>query len=322
MMFKNKSKIVLVAIFCMVAVCTSFLACSKNEGNANASTGTESSFSSSNTSKKKVKKAKLPTKPNAEEDFIVTLTNDNEGAQVTGYLGNGGGVYIPATIQGLPVKRVDMEIPRTAGVTSLVVSDGCEYVRVFSDKDEYGERTILEITNISLPDTVETYNLRNTMITEFEVPANAKRVGRLPITLEKITFRGVPEGIYEGALEGTQITNIELPEGMKYIENEAFINCEMLTSVILPNTITRIGEYKGDANVFANCIALKSINLPVSLELIGVGSFMNCTNLKELVIPESLTSIRNIYIKAFKGCSNLPLATQAKLKQLGYRDTF
>ena len=101
-----------------------------------------------------------------------------------------------------------------------------------------------------------------------------------------------------------------------------FINCEMLTSVILPNTITRIGGYKGDANVFANCIALKSINLPVSLELIGVGSFMNCTNLKELVIPESLTSIRNIYIKAFKGCSNLPLATQAKLKQLGYRDTF
>ena len=57
-MFKNKSKMVLVAIFCTVAVCTSFLACNKNEGNTNAGIGTESSFSSSNTSKKKVKKAK------------------------------------------------------------------------------------------------------------------------------------------------------------------------------------------------------------------------------------------------------------------------
>ncbi len=287
-MFKNKSVMAVVAIFCMVVACTSFWACSKNEGNAGS--GAEVGVSG-NTSKKKIKKAKLPTKPSAEEDFVVILTSDGTGAEVTGYVGKGGGVYIPATIQGMPVKRVDMEIPRTAGVTALVVSDGCEYVRVFSDKDAYGERTVLEITNVFLPDSVEVYNLRNTMITEFEVPANAKMVYRLPLTLEKVSFRGVQKEIYKGAFEGSQLTSIVLPEGMEKIQKEAFYNCTKL----------------------------ESINLPANLQEIAYEAFKNCSSLKNVTIPDSLVGKRcTIWRAAFEGCPNLPLTTQAQLKKLGY----
>lgn len=309
-MFKNKKGLAVVAVFCMVVVCTSFFACSKKDGSASAGSGTEAGV----VGKKKIKKAKLPTKPSAEEDFVVILTDDGTGAEVTGYVGKGGGVYIPATIQGMPVKRVDMEIPRTAGVTALVVSDGCEYVRVFSDKDAYGERTVLEITNVFLPDSVEVYNLRNTMITEFEVPANAKMVYRLPLTLEKVSFRGVQKEIYKGAFEGSQLTSIVLPEGMEKIQKEAFYNCTKLVSVTLPDSLLTIGD-----NAFAECTALESVNLPMNYWSIGEAAFKNCSSLKNVTIPDSLVGKPySIYRAAFEGCLNLPLATQARLKELGY----
>ncbi|MBR2362485.1 MAG: leucine-rich repeat domain-containing protein [Spirochaetaceae bacterium] len=321
-MFKNKKGMAVVAVFCMVVVCTSFFACSKKDGSASAGSGTEAGV----VGKKKIKKAKLPTKPNAETDFEVNLTSDSKGAKVTKYLGKGGGVYIPATIQGLPVKEVDIEISRTAGVTALVVSDGCEYVRVYSDKDEYGERTVLEITNISLPDSVETYNLRNTMITEFEVPASAKKVGRLPVTLEKVSFRGVPGEIYDGAFEGSLLTSVVLPEGMKRINREVFYNCKKLVSVTLPDSIEFIGSNKGDAGVFAECTSLESINLPAKLYAVYGPAFKNCSSLTKVDIPESLLpesgelfgKVKFYDTSAFEGCNSLPLATQAQLKDLGY----
>ncbi len=237
-MFCKKKATLLVAILCVFAV--SFVACSKKDAvSSGAATGADGATSQEVTkadkkaeekkakeSKKGSSEVKLPTTPNAEEDFIVKLTKDGTGAVVTGYKGKSGGVYIPATIQGLPVKEV-----------------------------------------------------RN-----------------MPPTLEKISFRGTPEVIKSGAFDDTKIKTITLPDSIKEIESQAFINC----------------------------IALESINLPASLEWVDGVTFTFCSNLKEIIIPDSLTSVR--FPKGgesvFGGCSSLPLATQARLKQLGYKGSF
>lgn len=305
-MFCKKKATLLVAILCVFAV--SFVACSKKDA---ASTGADGATSQEVTkadkkaeakkakaeakkakeSKKGSSKVKLPTTPNAEEDFIVELTEDGTGAVVTGYKGKSGGVYIPATIQGLPVKEVNLTSSPDNEVTAIVVSDGCTYFGVY-----YGNGSS-SIKYISLPDSVTEYRaIHYTSITEFEVPAGVKEVISLPPTLEKISFRGAPEEIGGSAFENN--TNIK--------------------TITLPDSIKGIGR-----DAFKNCIALESINLPASLEMINSSAFNECSNLKEIIIPDSLTSVDfEMWGTEFSGCSSLPLATQARLRQLGYEGRF
>ncbi len=312
-MFCKKKATLLVAIVCVFAV--SFVACSKKDAvSSGAATGADGATSQEVTkadkkaeekkakaeakkakeSKKGSSKVKLPTTPNAEEDFIVTLTEDGTGAIVTGYKGKSGAVYIPATIQGLPVKRVDLDLNTDNEITAIVVSDGCTYFAL----PDFDKRAS-SIKYISLPDSVTAYSaIQYTSITEFEVPAGVKVVNGMPDTLEKISFRGTPEKIGREAFWPSKIKTITLPDSIKSIGQQAF----------------------------RDCIALESINLPASLEEIGVSVFSGCSNLKEIIIPDSLTSLSFdpgiSGSRAFNGCSSLSLAMQARLKQLGYEGEF
>lgn len=307
-MFCKKKATLLVAIVCVFAV--SFVACSKKDAvSSGAATGADGATSQEVTkadkkaeekkakaeekkakeSKKGSSKVKLPTTPNAEEDFIVELTKDGTGAVVTGYKGKSGGVYIPATIQGLPVQKVYWSSDNE--VTALVIPDGC------TDFSLRWHNTSSSIKYISLPDSVTEYGgIGYSSVTEFEVPAGVKEVRKMPKTLEKISFRGTPEEIVGEAFGGnTKIKTITLPDSIRVINRRAFYECT----------------------------ALESINFPASLEKIDSFAFGDCENLKEIIIPDSLTSLKfNAEYPVFSGCSSLPLATQARLKQLGYKDSF
>lgn len=372
-MFCKKKATLLVAILCVFAV--SFVACSKKDAvSSGAATGADGATSQEVTkadkkaeakkakaeakkakeSKKGSSEVKLPTTPNAEEDFIVELTEDGTGAVVTGYKGKSGGVYIPATIQGLPVKEVEFDVvsDEFVLVNALVIPDGCTSVTIEKNKskgwlgedgwyEDYSRTVkidtnlsteILGITLLSLPDSVrECSGLEKTYITEFEVPASVQVFdGKLPDTLKKVSFRGAPRKI-SAKFGDTQITEIVIPEGVK--ELTGFADCKTLKTITLPDSIEMLGR-----DTFENCTALEVANLPANLKYIKQfdthGCFKNCSSLKELKIPESLTQIRfvkdisdGIYFieekgSHFVGCSYLPLATQARLKQLGYTGSF
>lgn len=65
---------------------------------------------------------------------------------------------------------------------------------------------------------------------------------------------------------------------MKEIGVYAFHNCLALKSVIIPNTVTKIG------NSFQYCGNLTKIEIPSSVTEIGTGCFGNCTNLTEIIV--------------------------------------
>lgn len=77
-------------------------------------------------------------------------------------------------------------------------------------------------------------------------------------------------------------------KGVKVIGNSAFLGCESLTNINIPNSVTNIGD-----GAFSGCNSLTSINIPNSVTYIGNSAFRECESLTNINIPNSVTNIGN-----------------------------
>ena len=112
-----------------------------------------------------------------------------------------------------------------------------------------------------------------------------------------------------------KLTSVTFPTGnLVEIGFQAFIQCEALTSIRLPNTVQIIGN-----RAFEGCSALTTINLPLSAR-IGDRAFTTCTALTTITIPtvNTLTWGENVFYRA-----RLNETLQADLRTRGkYTGTF
>ena len=97
------------------------------------------------------------------------------------------------------------------------------------------------------------------------------------------------------------LTSLTVPEGVTRIGNSAFEGCSSLSEIILPDSLREIGD-----NAFRSCTGLASILLPGGVERIGEGAFYGCTALASVIIPDSVTQIGK---DAFSGCKSLASVT-------------
>ena len=118
---------------------------------------------------------------------------------------------------------------------------------------------------------------------------------------EDITEFDVPEGIkYIGAFAFygcTNLKNVTLPDTVKIIREKAFCNCISLEEIILPNSLERI-----ENGAFLNCKSLKNIKLPEKMIIIEGNTFSGCTLLENIDLPQKLTEIKT---SAFEDCKSL-----------------
>ena len=77
----------------------------------------------------------------------------------------------------------------------------------------------------------------------------------------------------------------------------AFMNCTSLTSIVIPDSVTRICY-----QAFDGCSGLTSVVIPDSVTTIEGRAFQNCTSLTSITIPDSVTSIG---VGAFQDCDSL-----------------
>jgi len=314
---------------------------------------------SNKTASKGSASSKSPGKANPDKDFEYRLTYNGDKVEITKYIGSSGTVVIPQTIEGMPVEKLSavQDIKGNAGLLKAIakdvamtgndgifknavnvyVPDGINIERdVFKNCNRLKEVRLpndLEYIEISLFEgcgQLETVNMPSALkgiagyafkkckkLTEIDLPDNITIGGyvfeesgikniRLPSGIKTIVNNNTYNAIWIGMFKKSALESIIIPEGIEIIGPSAFEECTKLTSVSLPSTIKSIGI------------------LPVGLSITNGSTFRKCKNLTTLQISDSVSTIK------FDGTggyydfteTNLPLKTQARLKQLGYTYPF
>jgi hypothetical protein len=108
------------------------------------------------------------------------------------------------------------------------------------------------------------------------------------------------------------LVKVVLNNGLENIGENTFGQCSSLHHIIIPSSVTTIGD-----GAFTNCVSLATIVLNNGLQRIGVSAFNNCTSLRHIIIPPSVTTI-DVY--AFLGCINLEtVVLHEGLQKIGRR---
>ena len=82
-------------------------------------------------------------------------------------------------------------------------------------------------------------------------------------------------------LNGKEVTDLVIPEGVTHIGNFAFDYCTSLTSVTIPNGVTSIG-----VGAFMGCESMTSVTIPPSVDIIDGVAFIWCYNLNAVHISD------------------------------------
>ena len=108
---------------------------------------------------------------------------------------------------------------------------------------------------------------------------------------EAVIRRGVA-----GAEENTTITKVVVEEGVAVLYDRTFRRFYALETVELPSTLTTIGA--AGSCVFQSCTNLKNIVIPESVTVLGKGTFQECSSLESINIPAGVTRIESDCLRA------------------------
>lgn len=244
----------------------------------------------------------------------VTLTSKNCQYEILGTEGSrylkiyfikaNGVVRVPYNMT-VPIgdKKVSLSVKEVVAestnynVTKYIFEPGIEKLEIAGRYNPSVKSVIFEGDNTQ----VDIYFNGNYPLEEVKLPANITQ-------LEE----------YSSFANCKMLKSVILPEKLEEIPASLFEGCSALTTLVIPNTVTKIGKnaFKEsgltqitlpeslttiEASAFYKT-KLETITIPKNVTKIPTDCFYQCENLIRAMFPNTLTTID---ARAFRGCSNL-----------------
>lgn len=215
------------------------------------------------------------------------------------YTGDGPDLVLPAGTVGTADDLAGGSGANTGAFTRLLLPEGLRYIGSWSFAN------MKNLASVNLPDSLLRVGERAFYgcgkLTEAEDSPAA-------VTVEADAFLDTPlqnetEFLILGAVlvhyQGSDRTEVTVPQGVASIGYRAFADHSELTKVNLPAGLKEVGQ-----EAFSDCSALTELRLPAGLETVGPSAFLR-TGLTEITVPGSVTAVS---AGAFAGCGAMKTA--------------
>lgn len=224
-------------------------------------------------------------------------------------------VTLPSSLTDIPDKLFyacdvlnDIVIPTSVKTMGRGVFAGCKALErmTIGDGVTIGNNLFSDcesLKEVKLPATLTTipeYTFNKCVsLKKVEFPTGLMSIERYAFEGSGIEEVVVPETVTKIAGSFANCKSLKrfvFPKNLEAIENSMFRNCELLADITLPTNVKTIGSY-----AFAGTLFDKS-ELPATVNSLGYNAFENCKQLKEMFIPEGVTSIPE---ELFMSCTSL-----------------
>lgn len=206
-------------------------------------------------------------------------------------------------------KIIDLIIPD--GITEIkdwvfAYMTGLKSVKMPASVTTIGARAFLgcnSLYDVALSEnltTIGTGAFYQTNLQSIVFPESLKTIDNGAFSETPLVLVEIPDGVENmGKMafkDCKELKTVVIGNGLRTILERAFDHCSVLRSVTFGNSVEKIMECA------FQCTALREVMIPNSVTTIGDGAFISCASLETLELPSGLTSIGKY---AFEGCSSL-----------------
>ena len=233
------------------------------------------------------------------EGLEYTLINNDTEYEVSGYgMTIGSEIFIPSAHNGLPVTSIGPNaFSECEWIKSVFIPDSITSIGDYAFEECYS------LTSIVIPDSVTSIGDGAfgdcDSLTSIIIPESVTSIGDFVFDrCDNLASITVAEGnsVYHSAgnclietasktlIAGFKTSVIPADGSVTIIGTRAFIYCDGLTSVIIPDSVTSIGS-----SAFSGCDSLTSVTIGSGVQSIGSSAFSYCYKLLEVYNKSELS---------------------------------
>lgn len=238
-------------------------------------------------------------------DLYYTINTDQKSVTVTqgpsSYAGNL--IEIPATVtyegKEYAVTTIGYKAFQQTKITEVIMPNTITEIESYAfDGSDVGSITFSK--NLK---TIGDYAFNSTNLQQVELFEGLETIGKYAFHggsyqehIKTLILPNTLLEIGENAFSHNAITFLKIPDNIEEIKSRTFEYCN-LDSVALPSKLRIIGE-----SAFANCSSIRYIKFPNTLTEIKQSAFSGCSGLLSVTLPDNVQIVGN---RAFSGCSQL-----------------